>query len=456
MFDLPVWEPDEYVETTWGDLVELRYGKGLKGYKGAVGEFPVYGTNGPVGFCDKPLCDFPSVVIGRKGAYRGVHYSDKPFFVIDTAFFVVPKFDINLKWVYYSLLTQDINGLDSGSAIPSTRREDFYALTAKVPPRSKQDEIVKNLDCLNFKIELNRQTNQTLEQIAQAIFKSWFVDFEPTRAKIAAKKRWQVINQTTECSSPTCYAEAFNAEQQGQNLKALSLEEVMEQAAMAAISGKALSEISQLSSEQQQQLKVTADLFPGELADSELGDVPEGWECLQWGSIARLEYGKGLKGYRDGEGNIPVFGTNGKIGLTDKSLFDKEGIIVGRKGAYRGVHYSSAPFYVIDTAFFISPLISLSVKWAYYEILRFDINGMDSGSAIPSTSRDDFYSLWSVFPPVEVQDEFDRLITMIFEKKSCNDSENESLGLLRDTLLPKLLSGELSIQEAEQNNKAIA
>lgn len=94
----------DWNETSWGDLVELKYGKSLKDYKDAIGDVPVFGTNGPVGWCDKPLCDFPSVIVGRKGAYRGIHYSDNPFYVIDTAFYVAPKTDINLKWAYYSLL----------------------------------------------------------------------------------------------------------------------------------------------------------------------------------------------------------------------------------------------------------------------------------------------------------------------------------------------------------------
>jgi len=181
-----------------------------------------------------------------------------------------------------------------------------------------------------------------------------------------------------------------------------------------------------------------------------MGWIPEGWEIKQWKEIAKLEYGKSLKGYRDGEGTIPVFGTNGLIGLTDKTLCNDEGIIIGRKGAYRGVHYSSVPFYVIDTAFYLAPIIQVSKKWAYYEILRFDINGMDSGSAIPSTSRDDFYSLWSILPSPMVQTEFDRIISLFYTKKKSNNIANYSLVNLRDTLLPKLISGEIRIPEAEK------
>jgi type I restriction enzyme, S subunit len=162
----------------WGEIATLEYGKSLINYKARKGSFPVYGTNGVIGNTDKPLCVYPSVIIGRKGAYRGVHYSKTPFFVIDTAFYLKPsKADLDLKFAYYQLLTQNINEMDSGSAIPSTSREDFYNLDLLLPDKKSQQDIASILSSLDDKIELNLQMNKTLEAIAQAIFKEWFVDF---------------------------------------------------------------------------------------------------------------------------------------------------------------------------------------------------------------------------------------------------------------------------------------
>ena len=175
---------DEWETASWGDLATLEYGKSLRGYESSEGPYRVYGTNGPIGWCNEPLCFHPSVIIGRKGAYRGVHYSATPFFVIDTAFYLRPKVEIDTRWAYYQLLTQDINGMDSGSAIPSTSREDFYGLPVKVPPLAKQRAITRVLGTLDDKIELNRQMNRTLEEMARGIFQDWFVDFGPTRAKM--------------------------------------------------------------------------------------------------------------------------------------------------------------------------------------------------------------------------------------------------------------------------------
>ena len=156
--------------TTWGELATLEYGKGLLGYENANGDFPVYGTNGKIGWHIEPLFNGAGVIIGRKGAYRGVHYSKTPFFVIDTAFYLKPKTDIDLRWAYYELLTQDINSMDSGSAIPSTSRPDFYSLPVILPPLPEQHKIAEILGALDDKIELNRRMNTTLESIARAMF----------------------------------------------------------------------------------------------------------------------------------------------------------------------------------------------------------------------------------------------------------------------------------------------
>jgi type I restriction enzyme S subunit len=258
-----------------------------------------------------------------------------------------------------------------------------------VPPLPEQKAIVAVLGALDDKIDLNRRTNETLEAMARALFKSWFVDFDPVRAKLDG-------------NAP-------------ENLDP----------AMAA-------------------------LFPSRF-EHEGGDlIPKGWERKRWGDIATLEYGKSLRNYRESAGKYRVFGTNGPIGYHDHALCETEGIVIGRKGAYRGIHYSPEPFFLIDTAFYLKPKESMDLKWAYYELLRFDINGMDSGSAIPSTSRDDFYGIPVVLPPVRIQQAFGKMVGHWFAKVYANQSESGTIATLRDTLLPKLLSGELSVAGVEK------
>lgn len=164
---------------TWGDISTLEYGKALRDYKDKTSGYPVYGTNGLIGYTEKYLSDKPGVIIGRKGAYRGVHYSNRPFFVIDTAYYLSPKIpQLNLRWAYYSLRNIDINSMDSGSAIPSTSRSDFYSIEVDLPDIYEQQEIANLLSVLDDKIELNNAINKNLEEMTQALFKRWFVDFE--------------------------------------------------------------------------------------------------------------------------------------------------------------------------------------------------------------------------------------------------------------------------------------
>ncbi|MCC8093538.1 restriction endonuclease subunit S [Akkermansia muciniphila] len=171
----------------WGDLITLEYGKPVKDKDSKSGNIPVFGTNGQIGTSHlPPLCPHASFILGRKGAYRGVHYSDVPFSVIDTAFYAknIRTDILSLKWAYYKFLTYDINRMDSGSAIPSTDRYEIYGIEVELPPIKYQQKIVCLLEFLNKKIELNNRINDNLEQQAQAIFKSWFIDYEPFNGKI--------------------------------------------------------------------------------------------------------------------------------------------------------------------------------------------------------------------------------------------------------------------------------
>ena len=166
------WKPQ-----TWGDLATLEYGKGLREYNSTEPVYPVFGTNGQIGWHSSPLWGKAGIVIGRKGAYRGVHYSSKPFFVIDTAFYLKPKTGFDLKWAYYQLKDFDINKIDSGSAIPSTSREAFYAIPVTLPPLATQRKIAAVLSTYDDLVENNTRRIQILEEMAQALYREWFVNF---------------------------------------------------------------------------------------------------------------------------------------------------------------------------------------------------------------------------------------------------------------------------------------
>ena len=167
----------DWESTTWGKVSDLLYGKALRKDDYAGGHVEVFGTNGPIGWHDSEL--FPEgVVVGRKGAYRGIHYAHGPCWVIDTAFYL--RVDSNRlldRWAYYALRNVDLNSIDSGSAIPSTTRPAFAAIPLRLPPLDSQQRQVQVLDAFDHLIENNRRRIKILEEMAQAIYREWFVHF---------------------------------------------------------------------------------------------------------------------------------------------------------------------------------------------------------------------------------------------------------------------------------------
>ena len=325
----------------------------------------------------------------------------------------------------------------------------------RLPPKSVQDEIEETLTSLDNKIELNRQTNQTLEQIAQAIFKSWFVDFEPTRAKIQAKKRWQALNDTTESSSPTCYSEELDTPNPAQQQPNLTLDQAMTQAAMAAISGKSIEEVAQLSPEQQQQLKTIADLFPDALVESELGEIPEGWGIGKLGDLIDLAYGKALKKSDRCEGLVPVYGSGGLTGYHNKSLVEGPGVIVGRKGTVGAIYWENQGFFPIDTTFYVQCKSGISIRFAYYLLKVLGLENMNTDAAVPGLNRNNAYRIEVLKFPDALIAKFDSFTDPVFCHAESNLNQIKTVTDIRDLLLPKLLSGEIVQDKSSVEQEAI-
>jgi type I restriction enzyme, S subunit len=278
------------------------------------------------------------------------------------------------------------------TGVPHTNLGILRDTTVPIPPVTEQRAIARVLGTLDDKVELNRAMTETIEAMALALFDSWFVRFDPVRAKLEGR----------DPGLP----------------------------------------------------KQISDLFPDRFVESDLGDIPAGWVATRWDDLVSLEYGRSLRNYGAVSGRYPVFGTNGRIGTCDVALCPHPGIVIGRKGAYRGVHFSPTPFYVIDTGFYVEPRSAIELRWAYYEMRRQDLNEMDSGSAIPSTSRDEFYAIKVVAPPTQVQVAFTQALTAGWSLQERLADESQTLGVIRDTLLPRLVSGALRLAHDERTLEA--
>ncbi len=397
-------------ECTWGDLVSLEYGKRLEGYESAAGPYRVYGTNGPIGWHTEPLCDGPGVVVGRKGAYRGVHYSADPFFVIDTAFYVVPKVELDLRWAYYQLQTLDINRLDSGSAIPSTSRQDFYALPVRLPPLAEQRSIAALLASLDDKIELNRQINNTLDALGQTVFRSWFTDFDPV--------------------SPT-------------------LPGMTPRGASSAI----------------------ARLFPDQLVETELGRVPAGWRIGRLADFCSTQYGYTASAAQASAGpkllRVTDINKLPWIEWTDvphcaitASMYERYKLHVGDVVVSRMADPGKAAIVEeLMEAVFASYLIRLVVPkgWSYYvfyflrskEYLDY-AEGVAGGTVQKNMNARVITGAPVVIPPGELAEAFDETVGPLRRRLIAGLQESRALAVLRDSLLPGLVSGEVRIVSAER------
>ena len=169
----------EWREVKLGEIINLNYGKGLSATKRNPGNIPVYSSAGITGWHDKALIKKNGIVVGRKGTVGTVYYSETPFYCIDTAYYLTEDdTKEDLKYLYYLLNHLPLKKLNTDSAVPGLNRDNAYSQVFSLPPIQEQKSIAHILSTLDDKIEVNNQMNKTLENMAQAIFKQWFVDFE--------------------------------------------------------------------------------------------------------------------------------------------------------------------------------------------------------------------------------------------------------------------------------------
>lgn len=410
----------DWRSSTWGEEISLEYGKALRSKDAVKGEYRVFGSNGPIGWTMQPLAPGPGVILGRKGAYRGVQYSPDPFYVIDTAYYVEPKTELDMRWLYYAIKHYKLGEIDDGSPIPSTTRSAVYVQDLEVPPPNEQRAIAHILGTLDDKIELNHRMNETLEAIARAIFKSWFVDFDPVRAKANG-----------EPSDSIC-----------------------------------------------RRLGLTPDLlalFPDRFQDSELGEIPERWRIgtIDDATSLIIDYrGKTPKklGYEWSTSGIPAISAknikNGRLvekkgmNLVDRELYDlwmKDKLTAGDI-----LMTSEAPlgelFYLArENEFCLSQRVfalranpsncfsTFLYFWLFSRDAQQRIKSRATGTTVMGIRQMELRKVEVLLPPLRIQEEAHLLFKKSLSRLACNEEEIDTLAALRDILLPKLLSGQLQI-----------
>ncbi len=181
--------------------------------------------------------------------------------------------------------------------------------------------------------------------------------------------------------------------------------------------------------------------FPGHEHTKIVDGVPEGWESTALGNIGQLKYGKALKAEDRIEGEYPVFGSSGIVGTHDESHVQGPGIIVGRKGNVGSVYWSDDDFCAIDTVYFLEP--SAVNLYIFYALQNIDFINTDV--AVPGLNRNFAHSRKILVPSNQARDAFDDVAAPLHKQISLLEKENESLVQARDLLVPRLMSGEVTV-----------
>lgn len=355
---------------------------------------------------------------------------------------------VNKDYIKYILINNNfqsyLNMVATGTTIKNVSLRQMRDYEFKLPNSEIQQKIVNILKPLDDKIILNTQTNQTLEQIAQAIFKHWFIDFAPVHAKANALARGETIEQA-------------------------------ELAAMACLSGKTVDKITALKAQDPtayHQLQQTAAAFPSEFVETEMGQVPRGWERTTLTHICEMKNGYAFKSKEWTDEGIPVI----KIGSVKPMLIEldngsfvaaenetlradflaSEGdILVGLTG-YVGevgrIPYQEKAMINQRVAKFMPKKITETMNYYCFiyclarqkEFKAFtEMNA--KGSAQANISTKEILSYPVIIATKEIHIAFENTVKNLLDKIIVNSGENSTLAKTRDELLPRLLSGEIEL-----------
>lgn len=399
---------------TIGDLVTLQRGIDLPTPKRVHGPVPIMGSFGITGFHNKAARQGPGVTVGRSGGSIGtVCYVEGDYWPLNTCLYVKDFHGNNPRFAYYYLQTVDLAGMNSGSAQPSLNRNFVHPFPAAFPAPAEQKTIAKLLGSIDDKIELNRQMNKTLEASARALFRDWFVDFGPTKAKMAGAAPYL---------APDLWALFPD--------------------------------------------KLDHDLVPGGWLSGELSDLIE--------FNPREKLPKGINAPYIDMASLPVIGStidtpidrefksgskfrvndalmaritpcleNGKTGYVDSLAED----VVG---------WGSTEFFVLRSRRPVPPAFAYLVA----REPNFRATAMQSMSGTSGRQRasKDALETYPFAKPNsnKVWDAFGKIIDPLFSRIKANGEENRTLTQTRDLLLPKLMSGEIRIRDAEQTVSELA
>lgn len=289
-----------------------------------------------------------------------------------------------------------------GTLIPHFKKGDFDKLEIPLPDEPTQRFTGDMYLSLTEKIELNRRMNETLEGMAQAIFRDWFVDFGPVRRKIA--------------------------------LQSSAGGKAAGEADWQAIMGGLTPDPARAAQ--------LAALFPAAFGDDGL---PVGWSLAPLSDLLVLQRGFDLPKTTRTDGDFPVIAASGPSGTHNEFKVKGPGVCTGRSGVLGGVYYVEKDFWPLNTSLWIKDYPGSSPLHAFHLLRGIDLAGFNAGSAVPTLNRNHVHGLPTVKPPMAVVQAFDALAGPLYAKIAAGDGENKVLAETRDYLLPRLMSGAVRV-----------
>ena len=395
---------NEWREATLGNVMSFANGRSSP-KRSDDSLYPVYGSNGIIGKSNEVNSVGNTIVIGRVGSYCGsLHFSNEDCWVTDNAIRAKATGDNDSKFFFYLLQTLALNEWRTGSGQPLLNQTILSSIPIVIPPLADQQAIAHILGTLDDKIELNRRINETQEEMARVLFKSWFVDFDPVRAKIEGYWR------------------------RGESLPGLPAEHY--------------------------------DLFPDKLVSSELGDIPDGWRVSTVGNVIEIHDSKRIplnsRQRAEKQGLYPYYGAAGIMDHVDDFLFDGVHVLIGEDGSvvdsdgYPVVQYIWGQFWVNNHAHVLKGRNDISDEHLYLLIRQVNITAFVTGAVQPKLSQRNLRAIPCVLPNRQVCRAFSDLVRPMFVSKRGNTDEADLLATQRDTLLRKLVSGNLIVNVSDE------
>ena len=357
------------------------------------GPYPYYGASGIVDHVEGYLFDGRYLLIGEDGENLRTRQTpiafmaQGKFWVNNHAHIVKANQLADTRFLMYAVLNSDIQSYLTGVVMPKLTQANLNKIMLPCPPLAVQVQVAGMLGALDDRITLLRETNDTLESMAMALFKSWFVDFDPVHAK------------------------------------------------MKGCAPKGLDE-------------ATAALFPDGLEASNLGWVPRGWRVGALGELVKIAYGKNLPKSKLLQTGYPVYGGNGPIGFSDKFLYESRQVLVACRGAASGKFNQSAPrAFITNNSLVLESDSATLLPFGYLKgcMACADLSPFVTGSAQPQITIENLNHFNLLVPYASVLNAFEAFSAPIEDKIEANNQQAQTLARLRDTLLGRLMSGQLRL-----------